>query len=54
MPNGIIPKSKRKEKKRKEKKRKNKQFDTNINHIDSMEIILQETADLYVASYFST
>jgi hypothetical protein len=38
MPNGIIPKSNRKEK---------EQYDTNINHIHSMEIILQETADLY-------
>jgi|JI9StandDraft_2_1071091.scaffolds.fasta_scaffold469387_1 hypothetical protein len=52
MPKGIIPKSNRKEKKRKEKT--NKQYDTNINHIDSMEIILQETADLDVLSYFST
>ena len=39
MPNGIIPKSKRKEK---------EQYDTNINHIHLMEIIMQETADLYV------
>ena len=29
-------------------KEKKKNNDTNINHIHSMEIILQETADLYV------
>ena len=31
-----------------QKEKKKKQYDTNINHIHLMEIIMQETADLYV------
>jgi hypothetical protein len=34
-----------------QKEKKKKQYDTNINHIHSMEIIMQETADLYVMLY---
>ena len=34
-------------------KEKKKNNDTNINHIHSMEIILQETADLYVMLFFN-